>query len=149
MSKENANDKLEKWLKIFNELPELQCAYCGVVFKGGHECDYKLLKEKVEKLQQDLGYYKQYYEDNLGNVSELEEELEQQQKEIDFYKTNSQYFADVAHKQLIEYRRKIECYEKVLKECIEQDGLMKFLDDNDWAISEDYFVQLAKDALYK
>jgi hypothetical protein len=41
----------------------------------------------------------------------------------------------------------IHRYEKALKECIEQKGLLDFLTANDWAISEDYFVQLAKEAL--
>jgi len=44
---------------------------------------------------------------------------------------------------------KLMRYEKALKECIEQNGLMDFLDENDWATSEDYFVKLAKEALYK
>jgi hypothetical protein len=41
----------------------------------------------------------------------------------------------------------IRRYEKVLRECIEQRGLLDFLTANDWAISEDYFVHLAKEAL--
>jgi hypothetical protein len=41
----------------------------------------------------------------------------------------------------------ISRYEKALRECIEQKGLMDFLDKNEWAISEDYFVHLAKEAL--
>jgi hypothetical protein len=54
MAKENANDKIKKWDDYFKELPELQCNHCGVVFKGNHECNYEKLKEKVEKLQNQL-----------------------------------------------------------------------------------------------
>lgn len=31
-------------------LPELQCNYCGVVFKGEHECNYKKLKKMNKEL---------------------------------------------------------------------------------------------------
>ena len=48
-----------------------------------------------------------------------------------------------------ELKEKIERYEKFLKECIEQDGLMDFLDKNDWATQEDYFSHLGKEALNK
>lgn len=45
-------------------------------------------------------------------------------------------------------RYKMVRYEKALKECIEQNGLLKFLEENEWATQEDYFVKLAKEALY-
>ena len=38
-------------LEGFDNLPELQCNYCGVVFKGNHDCDYDILKERVEELE--------------------------------------------------------------------------------------------------
>lgn len=44
-------------------------------------------------------------------------------------------------------RARTELYEKALKEIVNQNGLMKFLDDNDWATSEDYFAYVARKAL--
>ena len=38
-------------------------------------------------------------------------------------------------------------YENVLREIVEQRGLIKFLDENDWASTEDYFAHIARKAL--
>lgn len=40
-------------------------------------------------------------------------------------------------------------YEHALLEVQRQTGLMEFLDENDWATTEDYFTFLAKDAMKK
>jgi hypothetical protein len=42
---------------------------------------------------------------------------------------------------------RVKAYKKTLMECIRQDGLIDFLDNNDWASSEDYFVHIAKEVL--
>jgi predicted nucleic acid-binding Zn-ribbon protein len=54
----------------------------------------------------------------------------------------------VSETELQQAKKKIERYEKALNECIHQDGLMDFLDNNSWACQEDYFVHLGKEALY-
>lgn len=40
-------------------------------------------------------------------------------------------------------------YEHALLEVQRQTGLMEFLDENDWATTEDYFASVAKDAMKK
>jgi archaellum component FlaC len=37
-------------------------------------------------------------------------------------------------------------YENVLREVEQQKGLLDFLDNNDWATTEDYFVYLSREA---
>lgn len=41
----NHADLLSKAFKSLEQLPELKCNHCGLVFKGEHECDYEKLKE--------------------------------------------------------------------------------------------------------
>jgi hypothetical protein len=41
----------KQWKDYFNNLPELKCNYCGVIFKGEHECDHEKLKQKVERYE--------------------------------------------------------------------------------------------------
>ena len=42
-----------QWDDYFRELPELECNYCGAVFKGEHECDYQKLKEENLRLKEE------------------------------------------------------------------------------------------------
>lgn len=54
---------------------------------------------------------------------------------------------DYYYKKAIEHRDKSEKYEQALVEINEQKGLMEFLDNNEWATSEDYFAHVARKAL--
>lgn len=111
MVSENANDKLKKWLEHFNELPELQCAYCGVVFKGSHECDYILLKEKVKKLQNELNGFE------LSNQS-LSNSLDKEIKENEQLKHLNEELSGC-----LEWHIKMnEQYEKALKAYGDEEG---------------------------
>jgi hypothetical protein len=48
-----------------------------------------------------------------------------------------------------ECERIIKHFEECLNEVMEQKGLLEFLEKNEWATSEDYFVHLVKEALEK
>lgn len=48
---------------------------------------------------------------------------------------------------LLEQMLKLTKYEEALKEVIEQKGLVNFLNENDWATTEDYFAHIAREAL--
>ncbi|RKJ64928.1 hypothetical protein D7X33_25535 [Butyricicoccus sp. 1XD8-22] len=49
--------------------------------------------------------------------------------------------------EIVELRVKIQRYERALLECVNRRGLLNFLEENDWATSDDYFVKIAKEAL--
>lgn len=50
----NILKNIEQLMKELQELPELGCNLCGVVFKGTHECEYEKLKEKVVQYEKAL-----------------------------------------------------------------------------------------------
>lgn len=54
---------------------------------------------------------------------------------------------DKGSKFFIALMHKFEAMEEALKECDEQNGLLEFLDKNEWAITEDYISKVARKAL--
>lgn len=56
---------------------------------------------------------------------------------------------DKGSKFFIALMGKFETMEETLKECIQQKGLLEFLDENEWATTEDYVSVIAKNALYE
>lgn len=75
MTRKNANDKMSAWINGISKMeinqPELQCAHCGVTFKGSHECDYDRLKHLNQRYKRALENI--LIEDNFeDSVNQLE-----------------------------------------------------------------------------